>query len=72
MVTNSIYYLTGATSAGRSRSNSHQTHQQEIERLNKVAGMVGATQRILLCGIVAPFGNDQLTVSHSSNWLQKL
>ena len=46
--------------------------KQEIERLNKVADMVGATQRILLCRIAAPFGNDQLTVSHPSNWLQKL
>jgi len=46
--------------------------KSEIERLNKVANMVGATQRILLCRIAAPFGNGQLTVSHPEAWLQQI
>jgi predicted AAA+ superfamily ATPase len=46
--------------------------KQEIERLNKVADMVGATRRILLCRVATPFGNDQLTVSHPTDWLQQL
>jgi hypothetical protein len=46
--------------------------KQEIKRLNHAADMVGATKRILLCRIAEPFGNDQLSVSHPTDWLQQL
>ncbi|WPJ97873.1 ATP-binding protein [Coraliomargarita algicola] len=46
--------------------------KQEIDRLNKVADMVGATQRILLCRIEEAFGNETLTVTHPEKWLQQL
>ena len=46
--------------------------KQETDRLNKVADMVGATRRILLCRIAEPFGNKALTVSHPEKWLAEL
>ena len=46
--------------------------KQEIDRLNKVADMIGATQRILLCRIEEPFGNDTLTVTQPKKWLEQL
>jgi predicted AAA+ superfamily ATPase len=46
--------------------------KQEIDRLNKVADMVGATQRILLCRIEEAFGNEALTVTHPEKWLRGL
>lgn len=46
--------------------------RQEVERLHKVADMVGASRRILICRIASPFGNDHLTVTHLQNWLEQL
>ncbi|HKK17981.1 MAG TPA: DUF4143 domain-containing protein, partial [Opitutales bacterium] len=43
-----------------------------ISRLNKVADMVGATQRILICRIAEPFGNETLSVTHLERWLEQL
>lgn len=46
--------------------------KQEIDRLNKVADMIGASQRILLCRTEEPFGNDTLTVTQPKKWLEQL
>ncbi|MFW5894197.1 MAG: ATP-binding protein, partial [Verrucomicrobiota bacterium] len=46
--------------------------KQETDRLNRVADMVGATQRIFLCRIAEPFGNKTLTVTHPEKWLSEL
>lgn len=44
--------------------------KQEVDRLNKVADMVGATRRFLLCRTAKPFGNDTLTVTNPVSWLK--
>ena len=46
--------------------------KQEVERLHKVADMVNASRRILICRIASPFGNDQLTVTNLEAWLKQL
>ncbi|MDA8736267.1 ATP-binding protein [Opitutales bacterium] len=46
--------------------------KQEVERLHKVADMVNASRRILICRIASPFGNDQLTVTNTEAWLKQL
>lgn len=46
--------------------------KQEVERLHKVADLVGAPQRILICRTASPFGNDRLTVTNLESWLQRL
>jgi predicted AAA+ superfamily ATPase len=46
--------------------------KQEIDRMNKVADMIGATQRILLCRTEKPFGNSRLTVNQPKQWLEGL
>jgi len=46
--------------------------KQEIDRLNKVADMIGATQRILLCRTEETFGNETLTVTQPKKWLEKI
>lgn len=44
----------------------------EIDRLQKVADMVGAQKRILLCRTREPFGNKTLTVTHPQLWIANL
>lgn len=46
--------------------------KQEVERLHKVADMVNASRRILICRNASPFGNDQLTVTNLEAWLKQL
>lgn len=46
--------------------------KQEVERLHKVADMVNASRRILICRIASPFGNDQLSVTNLEAWLKQL
>ena len=46
--------------------------KQEINRLNKVADMVGATKRIMICRTQETFANDTLTVTSPSKWLERL
>ena len=46
--------------------------KQEIDRLNKVADMIGASQRILLCRTEKAFGNSRLTVNQPKQWLEGL
>lgn len=46
--------------------------KQEIERLQKVADMVGASRRILLCRTSEPFGNKTLSVIHPKQWIPEL
>lgn len=44
--------------------------KEEVDRLNKVADMVGATHRVVLCRTAKPFGNDTLTVTNLVSWLK--
>lgn len=44
--------------------------KQEINRLNKVADMLGATKRIMICRTQETFENDTLTVTSPKKWLE--
>jgi uncharacterized protein len=46
--------------------------QPEIDRLHKVADMVGATRRILICRIAEPFGNEGLMVTNPVSWVDEV
>jgi predicted AAA+ superfamily ATPase len=46
--------------------------KQEIDRLHKVADMVNACRRILICRIASPFGNDQLAITNLESWLEQI
>jgi predicted AAA+ superfamily ATPase len=43
-----------------------------IARLNKVADMIDASRRILVCRAARPIENDTLLVANPSTWLKKL
>lgn len=43
--------------------------KSEIDRLNKAADLVGASQRVLICRTAEPFGYDSLAVTHPKHWL---
>ncbi len=43
--------------------------KDELARLNKVADMVEASRRILICRIAEPFGSKHMNVTNPENWL---